>query len=52
VTVKGQFHNIGKFLAALSLEERIFNVSNVIYSEPVAGSGEMNVSFYLGFVSI
>lgn len=44
ITVKGTYHNIGKFLAAVALEERIFNVENVTYSEPGA-DGAMNVTF-------
>lgn len=46
MTVKGNFHSIGKFFAALALEERIFNVMNVIYGSP-DGSGDMTVSFTL-----
>lgn len=46
VTIKGSFHNIGKFLAALALEERIFNVMNAVYSEPDS-NGDMAVSFTL-----
>lgn len=45
VSVKGSYHNIGKFLAALALEERIFNVQNVAYAEP--SSGVMTVTFTL-----
>lgn len=46
MTVRGSFHNIGRFLAAIALEERIFNVKDVIY--PSAGSdGTMTVSFTL-----
>ncbi|MBI3551207.1 MAG: type 4a pilus biogenesis protein PilO [Elusimicrobia bacterium] len=47
VSIKGTFHNIGKFLAAVSLEERIFNVQNVMYTEPVGDAGEMQVTFTL-----
>lgn len=46
MTIKGSYHNIGKFLAAIALEDRIFNVQNVIYSD-ASGSGEMSVSFTL-----
>ncbi len=46
MTVKGSFHNIGRFLAAIALEERIFNVKDVVY--PAAdGNGEMTVTFTL-----
>lgn len=47
VTVKGTFHNIGKFLAAVALEERIFNVQSVVYSGASEETGEMSVSFTL-----
>lgn len=46
LSIKGSYHNIGRFLAAVALEERIFNVQNVNY--PSAGAdGEMTVSFTL-----
>jgi Tfp pilus assembly protein PilO len=45
ITAKGSFHAIGKFLAALALEERIFNVLNVTYGD--AGGGELSVTFTL-----
>lgn len=46
MAVKGSFHNIGRFLAAIALEERIFNVKDVVY--PAAGGdGEMTVTFTL-----
>ncbi|MEK7383667.1 MAG: type 4a pilus biogenesis protein PilO [Elusimicrobiota bacterium] len=46
MTIKGSYHNIGRFFAAVSLEERIFNVKDVVY--PAAGSdGEMTVTFTL-----
>jgi type IV pilus assembly protein PilO len=46
MSVKGSFHNIGRFLAAVALEERIFNVKDVIF--PAAtGDGEMTVTFVL-----
>ena len=47
VRVRGTFHNIGKFLAALALEQRLYNVFNVIYPEPAGTAGEMQVSFDL-----
>lgn len=46
VTIRGSYHNIGRFLAALALEQRIFNVQNVTYPAP-DGSGEMTVTFVL-----
>jgi len=46
MTVKGSYHNVGRFFAAIALETRIFNVMNVVY--PGAdGSGEMMVTFTL-----
>lgn len=47
VRVRGSFHNVGRFLAAISLEERIFNVSGVKYSEASGDLGEMVVEFTL-----
>jgi len=46
ITVKGSFHNIGKFLASIALEERIFNVSNVVYGA-ASDAGDMSVTFTL-----
>ena len=46
MSVKGTFHNIGKFFAAISLEQRIFNVQNVNYPAPDT-TGEMTVTFTL-----
>ncbi len=46
VTIRGTYHNIGRFMAALALEQRIFNVQNVNY--PAAdGTGEITVTFVL-----
>lgn len=44
VAARGSFHAIGKFLAALALEERIFNVMNVQFT---GGAGDLTVSFTL-----
>lgn len=46
LSVRGSYHNIGRFLAALSLEERIFNISNVNYPS-ADGVGDMTVTFML-----
>jgi type IV pilus assembly protein PilO len=46
MTVKGSFHNIGRFFAAVALEERIFNVKDVVYPG-AGGDGEMTVTFTL-----
>jgi Tfp pilus assembly protein PilO len=46
LSVRGSYHNIGRFLAALSLEERIFNISAVNY--PAADAiGDISVTFTL-----
>ncbi|MCX5797281.1 MAG: type 4a pilus biogenesis protein PilO [Elusimicrobia bacterium] len=47
VSVRGTFHNIGRFLAALALEQRLYNVYDVKFPEPTEGTGEMRVSFTL-----
>ena len=44
--VKGSFHNIGRFFAAVALEERIFNIQNVMYPS-AAADGSMTVTFTL-----
>jgi len=46
LTVKGSYHNIGRFLAAVGLEERIFNVKDINYPS-ADGSGDMTVTFTL-----
>ena len=46
VTIRGRFHDIGKFFAEISLEERIFNIQNVSYGEAKDG-GHMQVQFTL-----
>lgn len=46
LSVRGSYHNLGRFLAALSLEERIFNITNINYPSADA-SGEMTVTFTL-----
>ena len=47
VSVRGTFHNIGRFLAALALEQRLYNVYDVKYPEPAAATGEMQAGFTL-----
>lgn len=47
ISLKGSYHNIGRFLAAVSLEERIFNVSNVNFGAAAADSGVMSITFTL-----
>ena len=46
LSIKGSYDNIGRFLAAISLEERIFNVKDINYpsADPV---GDMTVTFTL-----
>lgn len=46
VAIKGRYHDIGRFLAAVALEERIFNVKDVNYPGG-GGDGEMTVTFTL-----
>jgi len=46
MAVKGSYHNIGRFFAAIALEERIFNVKDVVYPA-AAGDGQMTVTFVL-----
>ena len=46
MTVRGRFHDIGRFLAAIALEERIFNVRDIAFPSP-AGDGTMVVTFTL-----
>lgn len=46
MSVKGTYHNLGRFFAAIALEERIFNIKDVNY--PSAQSdGTMTVTFTL-----
>ena len=47
VTIRGPFHSIGRFFAALALEQRLYNVSNVNYPEPAGAGEEMQVTFEL-----
>ena len=47
VRIRGRFHDVGRFLAAVALEERIFNVQNVRYGESAGDLGEMAVDFTL-----
>jgi len=46
LVVKGTFHNVGRFLAAIALAERIFNVQGVSYAEP-GPDGIMTVNLTL-----
>lgn len=46
ISMKGGFHETGKFLAALALEQRIFNVRGVTYGAPDA-QGRLSVNFTL-----
>lgn len=46
VSIRGTYHNIGRFLAALALEQRIFNVQSVNYPSPDS-TGEMVITFTL-----
>ncbi len=46
LSVSGSYHNIGRFLAAIALAERIFNVKDISYPSANA-AGEMTVTFTL-----
>jgi len=46
LSIQGSYHNIGRFLAALALEERIFNVRDINYPSANA-EGELTVTFML-----
>lgn len=46
LAVRGSYHNIGRFLAAVALEERIFNIKDINYPS-ADGSGDMTVTFTL-----
>lgn len=46
LSVRGSYHNIGRFLAAVALEERIFNVKDINYPSADA-VGDMTVTFIL-----
>lgn len=46
ITLQGRYHNIGKFLAAVALEQRIYNVQNVSFSA-LGVDGRLPVSFTL-----
>ena len=46
MTIRGRFHDIGRFLAAIALEERIFNVKDIAFPQPGA-DGTMTVNFTL-----
>lgn len=47
LTVRGTFHAIGRFLAAIALEERIYNVQNVNFGSATGDKGDMTISFTL-----
>ena len=46
LSIKGSYHNIGRFLAAVGLEERIFNVRDINYTT-ADSAGDMTVTFTL-----
>lgn len=47
VAVRGSYHNLGRFLAAVALEERIFNVQSINFGGASAEKGTLSVSFTL-----
>ena len=44
--VKGTYHDVGRFFAAIALETRIFNMKDVVYPS-AGGDGVIQVSFTL-----
>ena len=46
LAIKGSYHNIGRFLASVALEERIFNIKDINYPTADA-TGDMIVTFVL-----
>lgn len=46
VSAKASYHELGRFLAGVALEERIYNVRNVTYGSPDP-DGRMSVTFQL-----
>lgn len=44
MVASGQFHSIGRFLAGVALEERIFNVMNLVFN---GSSGGVTITFTL-----
>jgi len=46
ISARGRYHDIGRFLAAIALEQRIFNVRNVNYGAPDP-EGKLVVNFNL-----
>jgi type IV pilus assembly protein PilO len=47
LAIKGSYHNLGRFLAAIALEERIYNVVNVNYGGATADSPVQSISMTL-----
>jgi type IV pilus assembly protein PilO len=46
MSVRGNYHSIGRFFASIALETRIFNVKDVVYPS-ADGGGDMTVTFTL-----
>ena len=46
MTVSGSYHDVGRFLAAIALEERIYNIRGIMLPAPGPG-GRMTVTFTL-----
>lgn len=46
VSIKGSYHDLGRFFAAAALEQRIYNVRNVAFGAADA-EGKLNASFTL-----
>jgi type IV pilus assembly protein PilO len=46
MTITGTYNDVGRFLAAVALEERIYNVRGISFPRPAA-NGQMTVNFTL-----
>ena len=46
LSMQGTYHSIARFFASVALEERIFNVRNVIYGVPNT-EGKLTVTYTL-----
>lgn len=46
IVMRGAYHDVARFFASLALEERIFNVRNVVYGAPDA-AGRLGITYTL-----
>lgn len=47
VSLKGKYHNIGRFFASIALEQRVLNVENLVISQLDASGDSCSVTFTL-----